>query len=218
MSLRSRILLAVCVMAVSAVVFIGTAIRASVYDPSQAIAPTPLELPATTSAARPKVVTSDMYPARVAIPAIGVNAKVQALGIVAGNRMQAPSNFTDIGWFKYGAVPGVPGTAVMYGHLDNGLGLSGVFKDLGKLKQGDVVTVTTKGGKVLNFKIVDSEVYPYQSVPQSALGEAPNATVSKITFITCSGTGIYDKTMGFTYDHRLVVTAQLEGSEQAIKL
>lgn len=203
MSYRWRTFIAALVTAVGVIVFALTAVRAVFYAPSTETIPAAAFEAAHTSPAT--------HPARVRIPALGIDAKVEELGIVAGNRMQAPSNFTDIGWYKYGAVPGTRGTAVMYGHLDNGLGLSGVFKNLKDLKVGDDVFVQTQSGDVLHFQVTERVAYPYQEVPPSVLGQGAQSAASRISFITCSGTGIYDKTVGFTYDHRLVVTAGYVG-------
>ncbi|HVW82547.1 MAG TPA: class F sortase [Candidatus Paceibacterota bacterium] len=178
------------------------------YAPEAAIAP-----PAALAEAAARVSTSTL-PARLAIPAIGVDAPIDPLGIVAGDRMQAPANFTDVGWYKYGVVPGSPGIAVLYAHLDNGLGLSGVFKDLDRLKAGDELTLTRKDGATLRFKVSDVETYPYDAVPPAAIGESSPgpgpADPARVVLITCAGEPTHDPSMGFTYDHRLLVTATLE--------
>ncbi|MGH7174758.1 MAG: class F sortase, partial [Minisyncoccia bacterium] len=159
-------------------------------------------------------VETSALPARIAIPVIGVDAPVDPLGLVAGDRMQAPSNFTDVGWYKYGTLPGQPGVAVMYAHLDNGLGLAGVFKDLDKLQTGEEIDITQGSGQVLRFAVSDIETYPYQAVPPAALGEGSGAETSnpEIVLITCAGAPTHDPLMGYTYDHRLLVTATLIGS------
>jgi sortase (surface protein transpeptidase) len=99
----------------------------------------------------------------------------------------------------------------MYAHLDNGLGLDGVFKDLDQVGLGDEIDITTESGQVLHFKVSDIETYPYQAVPAAAIGEGPGAETSaaEVVFITCAGEPTHDPAMGYTYDHRLLVTATL---------
>jgi sortase (surface protein transpeptidase) len=203
---RSGRLGALALLLGAAALLAAAAVRLLIYAPERAIAP-PAEIAEAAPATSPSA-----FPARISIPAIAVDAKVDPLGIVAGNRMQAPSNFTDVGWYKYGVVPGEAGIAVMYAHLDNGLGLDGVFKNLNKLSVGDEIAITEASGRVLHFKVSDIETYPYQSVPPAAIGEGSGAEASKaeIVLITCAGAPTHDPVMGYTYDHRLVVTATLE--------
>jgi sortase (surface protein transpeptidase) len=138
-----------------------------------------------------------------------VDAAVQDRGLIAGNRMAAPTNYTDVGWYKYGTVPGDVGTAVLYAHLDNGLGLNGVFKDLDQLSIGDEIDITTASGTPQRFIVSKMESYPFQAVPPEALGEAPSDGMSYISLITCAGKPLRDPVIGYTYDHRLVVYAKL---------
>lgn len=209
MQLRPRTVLAAVAIVFGVTLFFAVGVNALFYDVEREVAPPPgVAYAAAVIAATTPV---GYYPAHITIPAIGVDAPIQQLGLIAGDRMQAPTNFTDVGWYKYGAVPGTAGTAVLYGHLDNGLGLNGVLVDLDKLKKGDEIQITTKSGDVLTFVVSASTVYSYQSVPDAALGVGPASGGSSITLITCAGKAIYDPLEGFTYDHRLVVTAVYKG-------
>lgn len=190
-------------MLVGALVFVSTILRTVAYSPEAEVIVPPTTTPSSIPAPLP-----GEYPARLAIPSLNIDAAVQHLGLVAGNRMQAPAGFADAGWFKYGTVPGEPGTAVMYGHYDNGLGLPGVFKHLSDIQIGDLVIATTKDGEKRTFRVVSKQTYPYQAVPQSVLGETSD-DAPRISLITCAGKGIRDDSIGFTYDERLVVMTEL---------
>src|ERR1039457_7041885 len=74
-------------------------------------------------------------PVRLVISALHIDAKVQDVGITKNGNMATPNNFTDVGWYKYGALPGEMGSAVIAGHVDDGLALPGVFKHLGDLQK-----------------------------------------------------------------------------------
>lgn len=186
---------------VVAVAAIGaTVVHATLYDPQA-------ELPVAVAAATTTPVSAADYPARLIIPALGINAAVQDAGIVAGGRMAAPTNFTDVAWYKYGTVPGQEGSAVIAGHLDNGLALKGVFKYLSKLTPGDEVDVVTEGGQTLAFTVSALNVYPYTQVPSSLFTESGAAYLN---LITCDGTLLQVPGLGYTYDHRLVVTTILK--------
>jgi LPXTG-site transpeptidase (sortase) family protein len=141
-------------------------------------------------------------PVRLHIPAIAVNAKVQKVGVTAKNTIGIPSNFTDVAWYKYGAVPGEQGSAIIDGHVDNALALPGVFKNLHNVKVGDDIYVDDAEGTTLHFKVTDVSSYDYKNTPASLLTENDKKL---LRLITCGGKWVRsDK----TYDTRLVVTAE----------
>jgi LPXTG-site transpeptidase (sortase) family protein len=118
--------------------------------------------------------------------------------------MATPGNFTDVAWYKYGPAPGQPGDAVFDGHLDNGLGLPGVFKNLHNLRVGDDVAVEDANGTVLHFKVSDVESYPLEDAPAGDIFSESGPP--RLTLITCDGVWEQQEK---TYDHRLVITALL---------
>lgn len=115
-------------------------------------------------------------------------------------QMKAPSNFKDVGWYRYGTVPGQLGSAVMDGHVDNGLSLGGVFKRLGDIKVGDDVYVIAKDGSELHFIVRGVETYPYTTGPTERIFGAND--VARLNLITCAGTWVRGDQ---TYSDRLVV-------------
>src|SRR5438128_1115854 len=75
-------------------------------------------------------------PARLKIPAIGVDASVVSAGLKPDGTMDTPHDQYSVAWYKYGPRPGLPGNAVMAGHLDTKLTPTAVFYNLNKLKPG----------------------------------------------------------------------------------
>ena len=177
----------------AAVVFIITLASAALYAPQGAEELLPLNPP--PAPAEP--------PLRLVIPAIKLDASVQQAGLLAGNRMAAPTNFSDAAWYKYGTAPGAVGSAVIAGHLDNGLGLNGVFKNLSKLKAGDYIEVIT-ASSTIRFVVERLETYPYDQVPSSIF---TGADAARLNLITCAGKWIKTPALGWTVDHRLIVYA-----------
>lgn len=147
---------------------------------------------------------STALPARLIIPAIDIDADVQHVGIKADGSMSTPSNFTDVGWYKYGTIPGQTGSAVIDGHVDNGLSLAGVFKHLVELKVGDDVYVDQKDGSKLHFIVVDIKSFPYDKAPSELIFGRSDA--ARLNLITCKGDWIKDEK---TYAERLVVFTKL---------
>ncbi len=161
--------------------------------------------PAAAAAAPSRALTPGDEPARLAIPSLGIDASVQKLGINAEGAMAAPSDFSEVGWYEYGAVPGYTGTAVIAGHLDNGIGLDGVFKHLDQLAVGDTIIVEAANGTKIDFIVSSIHSYPYASVPDTSLFATTGPP--RLALITCSGSLLYAQ---HTYDRRLVVIAALQ--------
>lgn len=194
---RSSLGLIVWVLVLSAVfVFCTVIVRALVYAPDT-------EVPVSQFNTVERVTLPGDYPVRLEIPSLEIDADVQHVGINADGNMANPSNFTDVGWYKYGPAPGENGSAVLAGHVDNGLGLSGIFKHLDSVSPGDDIYVTTEAGNTLRFEVVSVRSYPYNETPAEIVfnpGGQP-----RLNLITCAGNWLAQEK---TYDERLVVSAR----------
>ncbi|MDR3571627.1 MAG: class F sortase [Candidatus Pacebacteria bacterium] len=183
-------------------VFAYTLIHALWYAPE-----TTGPVPASIASSSPALsVAPGEYPSRLIIPALSIDAHVQDLGINSIGNMQAPDNFVDVGWYKYGAVPGYTGSAVIDGHVDNGLGLAGVFIHLDQIQVGDDVYIKAINGTMLHFVVSDVEIYPYKSVPTDLIFNQNDS--ARLNLITCDGTWVHGQD---TYNERLVVFTKLVG-------
>ncbi len=147
--------------------------------------------------------STSTLPARLLIPSLHINASVQHVGRTAAGLMRDPSNFTDVAWYKGGPEPGQEGSAVIAGHLDNALGLDGVFKHLNDIQTGQDIEVRTAAGGTLYFRVTDIENYPYTQVPEDIFTKTGG---SYLNLITCAGVWLQQER---TYDHRLVVYTTL---------
>ncbi|MFZ3011787.1 MAG: class F sortase [Minisyncoccia bacterium] len=186
--LKGAVILAVCVFGV--VLF-----RTIYYSPSDEI---PLPKGADIS-----LDTEKEYPINISIPEIGVDAKIQQVGITQKGNMATPSNFLDVGWYKYGTIPGEKGSAVIAGHVNNELGLAAVFGKLGDLAVGDDVYVTMEKDKQLHFQVTEMKMYDFDASGEEVFNE-DDAKFLKL--ITCTGSWV-EKLK--THNKRLVVSAIL---------
>lgn len=143
-----------------------------------------------------------IIPARLKIPSIGVNAKVESVGIKEDGSMATPSNFDNVAWYSPGAKPGGQGSAVFAGHVNNALLRSGVFERLAEIKTGDYVTVEDAAGKALVYRVSSLRVYE-PNAPTDALFATSGPP--RIVLITCAGDWIPSER---SYDKRLVVVAE----------
>ncbi len=187
---------------IAAGVLMTTVVQAVFYAPQP---PEVAALPSTGGAAgQAHPAPPGDYPARLSIPELGVFASVQYVGLTTRGTMGAPTNFIDVAWYRYGAVPGTRGSAVMAGHVDNGFSLPGVFKRIGELRAGSELFVETRGGERLRFVVTDVRSYPYEDVPSDVL--FGRADMARLNLITCEGHWLAGEK---TYDRRLVVFAEL---------
>jgi len=150
-----------------------------------------------------KDISTSKNPISLVIPSLDIDAKIQKVGISKKGNMATPNNFTDVGWYKYGAAPGEPGNAVMAGHVDNGLRFPGVFKHLEDLKKGDEVYVKMEDGQSLHYVVSGSMTYDYDAKVPAIFSEKGTP---HLKLITCTGNWMPTKR---THDKRLVVTADL---------
>ncbi len=191
----SSIIFAVTILA--GIVFFGTLVRATLFSPEFE-----LEVPDQLSFAQH--IPPEEQPQTLKIPKLEISTDVQYVGINAKGNMGVPSNYSDVAWYKYGTVPGQIGSAVVDGHVDNGLGLPGVFKRLSELEKGDDVYVVTKAGRTLHFVVLSKALYNYKEVPVDRLFNAIDAAY--LNLVTCEGSWIKNEK---TYDQRLVVYTRL---------
>jgi sortase (surface protein transpeptidase) len=139
-------------------------------------------------------------PTNVRIPTIKVNTSITPLALDATGALEAPTSFTQVGWYAQGTAPGDIGPAVLAGHYDNAV-RGTVFYRLRLLKAGDLVQVR-RGGTWLDFTVVYSGEYSKQEFPtETVYGPTPDP---ELRLITCGGT--FNGRVG-SYDHNFVVFA-----------
>lgn len=126
-------------------------------------------------------------PIRLSIPAIGVNAFVESLGLRSNGDLTTPtrSPWDDVGWYDLGPYPGETGSAVIDGHLDRPGGYPAVFWLLRNIQVGDDVQVVNNGGGTLHFRVTRIAYYPPNQAPlQDIFG---NQGGKYLNLITCAG-------------------------------
>lgn len=143
-------------------------------------------------------------PQKLEIPAIGINAKVESVGLTANGNMSAPDTSNQVAWYQLGSEPGQAGNAVIAGHLDTSTTSAGIFQNLNKLQPGDDIYVVNAQNQTLHFKVSATQTYDAATAPvQSIFGTSEE---SHLNLITCAGT--WDKT-AHQYTQRLVVYTDL---------
>ncbi|HUO50090.1 MAG TPA: sortase [Candidatus Paceibacterota bacterium] len=171
-------------------------------------APQPIPQAHTAPAPAPKIVTTpppapinpnDTAPARLVIPAIGLDAPIVGVGVTAGGDMAVPNGKTNnVGWYKDGPVPGAVGAAVLDAHV------FAAFSKLKNIKPGDDIYVITAGNQKLHFVVSAAKNFALSSLTSGMLFTQTNSHA--LNLITCAGSLTPDHS---TYDHRLIVYSTL---------
>ncbi|MBL7253523.1 class F sortase [Paractinoplanes lichenicola] len=143
-------------------------------------------------------------PARLRIPALQLDATVDAVGIdAATGDFAVPPSVDQVGWYRYG--PGFSaraGSIVIAGHVDSAAEGKGAFFRLGALKAGEPVTLTGADGKERAFEVVARERYRKTAIPLEKYFARDGAV--RLTLITCGGP--FDTKTGH-YRDNVVITA-----------
>jgi sortase (surface protein transpeptidase) len=143
----------------------------------------PAASPFTTTAPRGAIDTN-LWPVRVEVPALGVSAPVEAVGVGAERELIIPASPMDVGWFQGGSVPGEPGVALLTSHVDTRTEGRGVFAGLNELGPGDTVMVTAADGSVQHWSIVARTQHRKDSLPPELFSRSGTA---RLALVTCGG-------------------------------
>jgi LPXTG-site transpeptidase (sortase) family protein len=192
--------IAITIVTIAALIVCIVTLRRALFRPN-------LEDEGSVIIAAPAVTShaaSSTYPVKLEIPSIGVSAAIQRVGISKHGTMAVPTNYTDVGWYRYGPFPGERGSAVMAGHLDNGFGLSAVFEHLANLNVGDDVYVLDAKNTRLHFKVTKTAAF--DPATDSTQEIFTKNSPPRLNIITCEGTWNAEKKM---YSNRLVVFTEL---------
>jgi LPXTG-site transpeptidase (sortase) family protein len=123
--------------------------------------------------------------------------------------MSIPTNFTDVAWYNGGPRPGMPGSAVIDGHLDGQYVQRAVFYNLQNLKVGDAVKVVDASGTTFTFQVVASKAYAYNASTTDIFSN--DTSKARLNLITCTGDWIKSQKL---YNQRIVVFTELVGSSR----
>ena len=137
-------------------------------------------------------------PVSIAIPAVGIDARVVPVGLRADRTMEVPE--VDLaGWYEPGPRPGEAGPAVIVGHVDSRHGPA-VFFRLGELRPGDRITIGQQGGAARSFLVERVERSPKEALPVGRIWDRARQPVLRL--ITCGGS--FDRSTGHYRDNIVV--------------
>ena len=144
----------------------------------------PLDVTGAPPAPEPFAGGTAPEPARLRIPAIGVDTSIERLGLNGDGTIEVPADPAEAGWYTNGPAPGEQGPAVILGHLDSATGPA-VFYRLSSLRQGSEVLVSRADGSTATFRVTRVTSFPVNDFPSDQVYGA--TTDPELRLITCGG-------------------------------
>jgi hypothetical protein len=154
------------------------------------------------SSAPPSPLRKIANPVTVAMPRLGIDARLQPLGLDAAGVLTPPA-YGQAGWYAAGPEPGEPGPAVIAGHVDSEVGPD-VFAPLSQARPGHRILIDLANGTALVFRVTEVERFAQADFPTRRVYGATDEP--ELRLITCGGD--YDHTVG-RYQDNVVVFAEL---------
>ena len=143
-------------------------------------------------------------PTYLRIPRISINPLIVPVGLNERGEMDSPNDYSQVGWWQYGATPGDYGKAVLAGHVDSPTDKA-IFYGIDQLNPGDEIFVgNQEGSPELRFIVSGTALYQIDHVPVDQI--FGTSSERELILITCGGT--FDHETG-QYLYRRVVFAKL---------
>ncbi|RYP85095.1 class F sortase [Nocardioides guangzhouensis] len=140
-------------------------------------------------------------PARLEIPALGVDMVVRPAGVTATGAMELPADPAVIGWYRYGPAPETPGSAVLAGHVDSRRYGVGPLARLSAITAGERIRVVLGSGSRRPYRVDSIERFDRQALPDEVFARTGP---ERLRIVTCTGPYLED---AGGYLQNLVITA-----------
>jgi len=151
--------------------------------------------PLPPAPALPAVPETGPEPTGLSIDALDVaGAPVRAVGVEDDGEMQIPG-VREVGWYRFGARPGEPGSTVLAAHIAYD-GVDGVFRHLDDLGPGDTVQVGMSDGSSVGYVVTDVTQVPKAELPADVWARDGEP---RLVLITCGGA--FDSAAGHYRDN-----------------
>jgi hypothetical protein len=124
-------------------------------------------------------------PVRLEVPVIGLKAAIVPVGVEPHSRsMEVPADVDLVGWYRFSAAPGQPGSSVLIGHVDSWTQGQGAFFRLRELRVGSLILLRTDNGTVRRYRVQARRSYPKGHLPDLVFRQSGP---SGLALITCGG-------------------------------
>lgn len=158
------------------------------------------ETPVSESVIKSYNVAPDM-PRYLNINKISVHARVKRVGTDKDGAVGTTASVWDVGWYEGSSKPGEIGAAFIVGHVSGPI-KGGIFYNLKKLKEGDIISIEKGNGEVINYKVVAKEEVNKNDVNMRKALSSIDPSKQGLNLMTCAGK--YDSKQE-TFNNRLIV-------------
>lgn len=158
----------------------------AVPEPSAPAATEQTVPPSTDASAAPTTTVPEPKPEPVGLQISRFDVSrypVRAVGLDDEGGLEIPDE-TEIGWYKYGATAGRPGSTVLAAHV-NWNGSQGPFAQLGAVEPGDQIEVALEDGMTRNYVVTERTMYGKLELPKDRIWR--NTGPEELVLITCGG-------------------------------
>jgi hypothetical protein len=153
--------------------------------PASSIAPD-VATAVTARPAAPVAAPAVVPPVRLSVPARGIEAPVDPVGVEPAGEMTLPEDVDRVGWYRFGPTPGAAeGAAVVAGHVDDAEQGLGALAPLRETEPGDEVVVEAADGSTTRWTVTSRDTIDKPGVPLGDLFARTGAP--RLVLITCGG-------------------------------
>jgi LPXTG-site transpeptidase (sortase) family protein len=151
-------------------------------------------------------VSADL-PRAIYVNSINVAARVLPMGVNSDNRIEAPINVFDAGWYKGSVKPGEIAAVFINAHA-SGQTRQGLFANLDRLSVGDEIILEKGDRTELTYRVLEVETVNLKDVDMKKVLIPKNNVLRGMNLMTCAGDWIQDSQ---TLDERVIVyTEQID--------
>jgi hypothetical protein len=137
---------------------------------------------------------------------------VTSVGLEENGELEVPGE-AEIGWYRYGSAPGLPGATVLAAHVTWNRTIGPFFK-LGELEPGARIEVGLRNGTVRTYQVIERVMYPKDELPRQRIWTTTGDET--LVLITCGGS--YNSNIRRYRDNIVVyaVPVAVDGSSRTI--
>jgi len=139
-------------------------------------------------------------PKKIDIPAIGVSAGFENVGLTRSGAIGAPNDVWKAGWYTSSAQPGKAGAVFVDGHASSNQ--SGVFGYLKNLRVGDEVKIQRNDNKEITYLVVKVAVADRRDVDVASMLRPYAGAKRGLNIMSCTGSWVESEK---TLSHRVLV-------------
>jgi LPXTG-site transpeptidase (sortase) family protein len=149
--------------------------------------------------------TDGSQPVGITIPSVGIEGRIQPVGMTDAVTMQVPRDINVIGWFDRSVVPiSDMGNTVLVGHRDGADDPNGIFRRLSDVQRGDTIGVRDLTGRTVEYTVESVGLLGRSDFASSAEDIFDTTSAHHLVLLTCGGE--YDRSQG-GYQANVVVYA-----------